>query len=187
MLIVTNSPAGTQLSPFEKRDCTGGKGVNDSHGESPVAIMGLVVAALTLLVGIMSLRSSRFRRWVYYALPLHFIKVYLPLLALLRDISHVHSESHNPAQKVLGITLSNPSPTTITTTEGLRARPASGIPTPSPVFIYNSFSNARPACPHSNASPCGHIGITRGDSRAPQEEESLGPSRPEPVAACQFP
>ncbi|KAG0136219.1 hypothetical protein HOY82DRAFT_599439 [Tuber indicum] len=161
MLIVTHLPVRTPLSPFEKRDCTGVKGVNDSQGESPVAILGLVVAALTLLVGIVSLRNSRFRRWVSYVLTSYFVK------------------------GVLGITPPNPSPTAITTTEGLHAIPPTGISMPSPVLIYNDFSNTRPACRHSNAFPSGHIGII-GGGRAPQAEESLGPRRPKPVAPRHF-
>ncbi|KAG0136220.1 hypothetical protein HOY82DRAFT_599440 [Tuber indicum] len=182
MLPITRSPIGIVLSRFEKRDCQGDKGVGGNDGESPVAIVGLFVASLTLIVGIVSLRSSRFRRCVSYILPLHFIRVYRLLLAFFRHILHVYSESYNPPQNALGIALPNPLLTPITITEDLPAFPATGIPIPSPVFIYNNFSNACPACPHSDTFPCGHSGIAGGDDRDPQVGELLSLGRLEPVA-----
>ncbi|KAG0639256.1 hypothetical protein HOY80DRAFT_1136908 [Tuber brumale] len=151
------------LSQFEKRDYAGDKGVDDRGGESPVAILGLVVAALTLLVGIMSLGSSRFRRWVFGLLPSQFVK------------------------KAFRIALPNPVPTIITTAEDLRFIPVAGVSVPGPVFIYNVYANPRPVCSRSNTFPYGHGGVAREGGRVPQVEELLGPRRPEPVAAGRFP
>ncbi|KAG0136218.1 hypothetical protein HOY82DRAFT_599437 [Tuber indicum] len=150
------------LSQFEKRDSAEDKGMDNNDGESPVAILGLVVASLTLLVGVMSLGSPRFRRWVFGLLPSQFVK------------------------KFLGITPPNHLPTTVTTTEDVCAIPVAGIPVPGPVIIYNNYSNTQLACSHPNTFPYGPSGINGEGSRTPQVEESLGPRRPEPVAAGRF-
>ncbi|KAG0639505.1 hypothetical protein HOY80DRAFT_81948 [Tuber brumale] len=161
MPAVPNHPIGTLLLQVEKRDYAGDKRVDYGGGEGPVAIVGLVVAALTLLVAIASLRSSRFRRWLSDLLPSRFVK-----------------------KNAAGITPTNLAPTVITTTEEeLRSIRAAGIPTPRSVVICNHCSNVHPACRHTNTSSRGYTGITREDGRVSQTEESLGVRRPEPGAA----
>lgn len=66
MPAISRIPVEVMLSGFNKRDDWGNKGVDDGDGKNPVVTVGLVVAVLTLLVGIVSLLSSRFRRWVSY-------------------------------------------------------------------------------------------------------------------------
>ncbi|KAG0136227.1 hypothetical protein HOY82DRAFT_599457 [Tuber indicum] len=171
----------------EKRDSVGDNTADDSNGEGPVAIVGLVVAALTLLVAITSLRSSRFRRWVSCLLPSHFVKVYSPLLALFRRVLHIYSESHNPAQIAPDITPPNGVPANVSTTENLSTVPTENISMPGAVFIYNDYSNTHPAGTHPNTFPYGRYGITREDGSVPQVEEPLHPRGVEPAVAGQFP
>ncbi|KAG0136225.1 hypothetical protein HOY82DRAFT_536333 [Tuber indicum] len=148
------------LSPqVEKRDSLGDNRVGDSNGEGPVAVVGLVVAALTLLVAIVSLRSSRFRRWVSRQLPSRFFKI------------------------APGITPPNPPLITITTTEDLSTFPTSNIAIPGVVFIYNDYFNTRLAGAYPNTFP---YGIAE-DGRVPQPEEPLHPRMVEPAVSRQFP
>jgi len=48
------------LSQFNKREQAENKGGDDSNDRSPVVIAGLIIAALTLLLAIMSYQHSRF-------------------------------------------------------------------------------------------------------------------------------
>ncbi|KAG0639494.1 hypothetical protein HOY80DRAFT_1044853 [Tuber brumale] len=162
MLAISRFPIKTPLSQFERRDYTEDKGAGDNDGNNPVAIVGLVVAALTLLVGLVSLRSSRFRRRLSYLLPSYLVK------------------------RPLGITHPKPSRTTITTTEDFGAVPLAEISIPSPVFIYNYYSNAKPAYGHSNLFQYAHTGFNREYGRIPRAEEPQGPERPEPVVTRQL-
>ncbi|PWW79137.1 hypothetical protein C7212DRAFT_340056 [Tuber magnatum] len=58
------------LTPmYNKRDYTANEGGDDGDGKSLVVIVGVVIAGLTLLVGVMALRSPRFRRFASYLLP----------------------------------------------------------------------------------------------------------------------
>ncbi|KAG0639499.1 hypothetical protein HOY80DRAFT_1073762 [Tuber brumale] len=179
MPAVSRHPIEALLSQVEKGDFAGDKGADDNNSEGPVAIVGLVVAALTLLVAIVSLRSSRFRRWASCLSTSKLVKVYLPPLALRGQVLHINFESYNPVQKTLGITPQNPAPT-ITTREDLYTLRVAGA-MPRPVYICNHRSDVHPACGHSNTPPRGHNGNTGEDGGAPQAEESLGPKRPEPV------
>ncbi|CUS14571.1 unnamed protein product, partial [Tuber aestivum] len=76
MPAIPRSPIKTLLSQFNRRDYPENSGGHDSDGSSPVAIVGIVIAALTLLVGIMSLLSPRFRRWLSRLLPSRFANPY---------------------------------------------------------------------------------------------------------------
>ncbi|KAG0639498.1 hypothetical protein HOY80DRAFT_1136708 [Tuber brumale] len=179
MPVVSRHPIEALLSQVEKRDFAGDKGVDDNNSEGPVAIVGLVVAALTLLVAIVSLRSPRFRLWASRLSTSKLVKVYLPPPALLGQVLHISSESYNPVQKTPGITPPNPAPT-ITTREDLNTIPAAGT-MPRPVFICNHRSHVHPACGRSNIPPRGHNGNTGEDGRPSQAQESLVPKRPGPV------
>ncbi|CUS11360.1 unnamed protein product [Tuber aestivum] len=150
----------TLLYQVEKRDYAGEKGIPDSDEESPVALLGLVVAALTLLVGIVSLRSSRFRCWLSHLLPSQLVT------------------------KTSGITLLKPAPAGVATVD-LHAIPFWGIPIPAPVFIYSDCSNAHPADKHSNIFPQGHGCIIGEGGRVPQGEELPEPRRLEPAVPKQ--
>ena len=75
------------LSPFDERDNSENpeRGINDM---SPGEIFAIVIAALTLLVGIIPLlRWSRFHDWVSSISPT--VKVYPPFLTLPKPI-HTH-------------------------------------------------------------------------------------------------
>ncbi|CUS13990.1 unnamed protein product [Tuber aestivum] len=162
MLTVPRFPIESLFSEFEKRDYTGDNEVDGCNGESPLAIVGFLVATLTLVVGVVSLRSSRFRHWVYYLLPFQFVK------------------------KILRITPANPTLRTVGAEEGLRARSFVEIPVPGPVIIYNDYSNTHPPCSHSNTAPYGYDGNTREDIRAGEAEAEQRLRRPEPAAVRQF-
>ncbi|CUS13944.1 unnamed protein product [Tuber aestivum] len=106
------------LSQFNKREYTQNQGEDDSDVKSPVALVGLLIAALTLLVAtIPILRCPRFRRWVSSSIP-------------------------SSAKRALGVTLPNSPPGAVISGEDSSAIPATEIPIPpSPALIYNNFSN----------------------------------------------
>ncbi|KAG0134157.1 hypothetical protein HOY82DRAFT_242377 [Tuber indicum] len=162
-------PTKILLSQFNKRDHMQNQGGEDSDVKSPVAIVGLVITALTLLVTMIPLfRCPRFRRWVSSCSSSSFVKFC------------------NSAQKALGvITLLNPPPTT-TAEDNSNAIPAAEIPLHGQAPIHNHYSNARFVSTHPGAPPYYHNVTTREDGRVPQVEEPLGPKRPEPVVARRF-
>ncbi|KAG0136224.1 hypothetical protein HOY82DRAFT_536330 [Tuber indicum] len=171
-------PIETLPLPVEKYGYGGDKGAGGGNDEGPVAILGVVVASLTLLVAIMSLQSSRFRRWASHLLPRQSFKnVYPPLLTLLGYISHINSDTLDFAQKSLIIAPPNIAPTTITIMEDPHAIPVLGIPVPYPIFICNLHFDAHPLCRHTNTPPCDHAGIIGEDDRVPQTVKSLGAGR----------
>lgn len=71
-------PTQSLLAQFNKRDQTGAKGGDGNNGGTTLAIVGLVFAALTLLVAIMSYRHERLRRPLSSLLPSSFVNVRLP-------------------------------------------------------------------------------------------------------------
>ncbi|CUS11356.1 unnamed protein product [Tuber aestivum] len=163
MSTTSRIPVEIMLSKFNKRDDWGNRGVDDGDGRSPVAIVGLVVAVLTLLVGIVSLRSSRFRRWVSHLLPSRFIK------------------------EALGITLQDPTSAVVTTMPDSSSIPTPEVQIPSPVFIYNDYSNAHLVEPHFCSFSYGQDGSAGGGCRVQQALEPLVPGRPGPVVAGKVP
>ncbi|KAG0639500.1 hypothetical protein HOY80DRAFT_1136710 [Tuber brumale] len=170
-------PNETLPLQVEKYGCAGDKGGGDGNPEGPAAISGVVVAALTLLVAIISLRSSRFRHWASHLLPPQLVKKVHPLFrALHRHILHLNSGSYGFAQKAPVIAPPNLAPTTITNVEGLCAIPVLGIPIPGAIFIFNLHFGAHPPCRHANTLPCGHTGVTGGGGRVPQAEKPPGTS-----------
>ncbi|PWW77959.1 hypothetical protein C7212DRAFT_342379 [Tuber magnatum] len=163
MPAVASFPVETLLLRVEKRDYTEGRGVEGSDGESPLAIVGVVVAVVTLIVAIASLRSSRFRRWAFHLLPGWLVK------------------------KALSITLLGPGSAAISTRQDLGTIPVADIPIPTSVLIYNGNCGIRLVSAQTNTAPYAHDSITGEDGRVLQAEESLGPRRPEPVVTGQFP
>ncbi|KAG0134143.1 hypothetical protein HOY82DRAFT_537716 [Tuber indicum] len=152
------------LPQFNKRDHTQNEGGDDSDAKSPVVVVVLVIAAMTLLVAMVPLfRCQRFHAWMSsFSIP---------------------SSVKDPAQKALGIvTLPNPSSATTTAKGDLSPTPIAGMPIPGPAPVHNDYSNIRPASSHSITSPYRNNVITGGDGRVRQVEEFLGPRRPDPVA-----
>ena len=142
----------TLLSQFHKREQTENKGGDNSNDRSPAVIVGLVIAALTLLLAIM---SYRYARLVSSSSPSPFPKACssssLPLLIL------IYSQSGNPSQQA---------PRT----------PPPKRPTPTPLadltgggqvifHIYNGFSSAQLAGAHSTTFSDPNDSISRGDMR----------------------
>ena len=131
----------TLLSQLNKREQTENKGGDNSDDRSPAVIAGLVIAALTLLLAILSYRHSRLSHLVSSSSPSPLLKVCsLSSLSLLILI-YSQPESRNPPQQA---------PRT----------PPPKRPTPIPpgdptgggqvIFhIYNGFSNAQFAGAHS--------------------------------------
>ncbi|KAG0134142.1 hypothetical protein HOY82DRAFT_602994 [Tuber indicum] len=152
----------TISSQFNKRDHTQNQGGDGSDAKSLVAIAGLVIAALTLLAAMVPLfRCQRFYRWLSSILS--FVK-----------------------KALQAVTLAGHLPTTVDAMENLSSIPVVEIPIPSRVFIYNDYSNAYFVGTRSNTSPYYHNMVTREDGRVPQDEESLGPRRPESAATRLF-
>ncbi|CUS11358.1 unnamed protein product [Tuber aestivum] len=158
MPTISRIPVRTLLSQFSKRGDGENKGEDNNGGKSPVVIVGLVVAVLTLLVGIVSLRSSRFHRLVSCLLPLSIIK------------------------KILGPALLDPAPTVSTAREDSSANPLPETSVPTRVFIYNNYSNATIIGTNSGTISYGNSGIAGEASRAPQAA-----GRHRPTVAERFP
>ncbi|KAG0635186.1 hypothetical protein HOY80DRAFT_982957 [Tuber brumale] len=169
------------LSLLNKRDYVQSQGRDDSDVKSPVAMVGVVVAALTLLAALIPLfRCPRFRRWVSSLSIPSLVKVYPQLLVLIRHVSHIHSYLYNPTQKAPRIiTPANPPSTITTAMEDSGADIA--IPGPVLIILHNGYSNARVVSTHSSTSPYRHNVITRVDGRVPHVERPLGPRIPEPT------
>ncbi|KAG0134153.1 hypothetical protein HOY82DRAFT_638474 [Tuber indicum] len=161
----------TLLSKFNKRNDTQNEGGGGSDVGSPVATIGLVIAALTLLIATIPLfRCQRFYHWVSSLSILSFVKFC------------------NPTQRSLGIiTPPNPPPTIVTTNEDLNPIPVAEIPVSSQVLIYNDYTNTHPISNNFNTSPYCHNVTTREGGRISHVEERLGPSRPELAVTRQFP
>ncbi|KAG0135399.1 hypothetical protein HOY82DRAFT_600844 [Tuber indicum] len=129
-------PIETLPSQVGRCDYEGDKAAGDSNGEDLLAIVGIIVAALTLLVGILALRSSRFHRWASHLLPSQF------------------------AQGASGITPPAPAPSAIPAAENFHAVGVTGIPTPGPNTTCDHYPNADPAYRHTNTPSLGHNGIS---------------------------
>ena len=145
----------TLLSQLNKREHTENKGGGDSDDRSPAVIVGLVIAALTLLLAILSYRYSRLSHLVSSSSPSLSLKACppssLPLLIL------IYSQPSNPPHQA---------PRT----------PPPKRPTPIPLadptgggqvvfHIYHGFSNAQFAGAHSATFSDSNNGISRGDMR----------------------
>ncbi|KAG0639263.1 hypothetical protein HOY80DRAFT_1045734 [Tuber brumale] len=89
MPAIPRFPNQALLSQAENRE-------SDSSSGGPVAIIGLIIAALTLIVGILALRG---RGWASYLLPSRFVRVYPPLFPLTGHILYIISESQNLVQE----------------------------------------------------------------------------------------
>ncbi|KAG0134150.1 hypothetical protein HOY82DRAFT_537719 [Tuber indicum] len=159
-------PIETLLSQFNKRDPTQNQGEDHSDAVGPAVMVGLVIAALTLLAAVIHLlRCTRFHRWLSSFTVLSF------------------------AKKSLGIiTHPNPPPTATAAEEDPSTIPVAEIPTPGPILrmLCDGYSNAHFNSAHSNTSPYRQNIIAREDGRAPQVEEPLGLRSPEPVVIWRF-
>lgn len=85
MSAISRFPIKNLLSKLNKREQNDDQAGDHSDDRSPVVIVGLVIAALTLLLAIMSYQDSRFGRSqaVSSLLPSYFVNVCPPLLSLL--------------------------------------------------------------------------------------------------------
>jgi len=85
MSAISRFPIKNILSQLNKREQKDDQGGDHSDDRSPVVIVGLVIAALTLLLAIMSYRRSRFSRSqaVPSLLPSHFVNACPPPSLLL--------------------------------------------------------------------------------------------------------
>ena len=129
----------TLLSQFNKREQTESKGGDDSDDRSPAVIAGLVIAALTLLLAIMSYRLSRLSRLVSSSSPSPLLKACPP--SSLSLLILIYSQSSNPPQQAPR-TPPPKRPTSVPLTD-----PAGGGQV---IFhIYHGFSNAQFAGVHS--------------------------------------
>ncbi|KAG0136221.1 hypothetical protein HOY82DRAFT_599442 [Tuber indicum] len=161
------------LSQVGKRDCGGDKEGEDGNGQGPVAIVGLIVAALTLLVAIVSLQSSRLRRWGARLLSLQLnqnITQEVPGVAPPNRAQEAPVTAHpnpteeapgisppnlpleapgivhpNRAQEAPDIAPPNLASTTLTASEEPRAIRVMQTPISGPIFIYNPHTHIPPA------------------------------------------
>ncbi|KAG0134146.1 hypothetical protein HOY82DRAFT_638458 [Tuber indicum] len=154
----------TFLFQFSKRDHTQNPGEDDSDSKSPAVMIGLVIAALTLLVAMVPVfRCKRFHAWISSSSIPSFVK------------------------KALGSgTLPNPPSTTTTPEDDSSAIPIADVPISGPAPVHNEYSNIHPASTHSNAPPHPKNANTGEDGRVRQVEEFTGPRRPEPVITREF-
>ncbi|PUU77568.1 hypothetical protein B9Z19DRAFT_1128171 [Tuber borchii] len=116
MSTISRFPIKNLLSQLNKREQKDNQGGDHSDDRSPVVIVGLVIAALTLFLAIMSYRHSRTGRSkaVSSLLPSYF--------------------SHNQLHQVPRTLLPNVSTTTTPSADFTRANQ---------IFIYNDYSGAR--------------------------------------------
>lgn len=89
MSTISRLPIKNLLSQLSKREQKDDQGGDHSNDRSPVVIVGLVIAALTLLLAIMSYRQSRFGRSQAASslLPSHFVNVCPPPLFIVNCIN----------------------------------------------------------------------------------------------------
>ena len=147
----------TLLSQFNKREQTENKGGNDSDDRSPAVIVGLVIAALTLLLAILSYRHSRLSHLVSSSSPSPLLKACSPSSLSLFILIYSQPESRNPPRQA---------PRT----------PPPKRPTPIPLadptgggqvilHIYHGFSNVQFSGTHSATFSDPNNSISRGDMR----------------------
>ncbi|PUU74468.1 hypothetical protein B9Z19DRAFT_441577 [Tuber borchii] len=148
-------PAIDLLSQFNKREQTENKGGDNGDDRSPAVIVGLVIAALTLLLAIMSYRHSRLSHLVSSSSPSLFLKACQP--SSLSLLILIYSQSGNPPQQAPR----TPPPK--------RSTP---IPLADPTgggqvifYIYHGFSNAQFAGAHSATFSDPNNSISGGDMR----------------------
>ncbi|KAG0134151.1 hypothetical protein HOY82DRAFT_603002 [Tuber indicum] len=156
-------PTETPLPQFNKRNHTQNQGGDDSGVKSPVGEIGLVIAALTLLVAMIPVfRCQRFRNWVSSFSISPFVK------------------------KDLGIALPSPLSTTVAAVEDLSDVPLAEDPMHGRVTTYNDYPNTHIVGIRSNTSPCSHNVIAREYGRAQQVGEPLEQRRAEPAITWPF-
>jgi len=119
------------LSQFNKREQKENQGMDNSDDRSPAVIVGLVIAALTLLLVIMSYRHSRLGSSASPSSPSHSLNACLAPSSLSL-ITLRCSQTHNPLQQAPRTPLPNHS-TTLSPADPARVNH---------VFIYNDYSNA---------------------------------------------
>jgi len=73
MSAISRLPVKHLLSQINKREQTNNEEGDRSDNRSPAVIVGLVIAALTLLLAIMTYRHSRSHRSESSLLPSHFV------------------------------------------------------------------------------------------------------------------
>ncbi|KAG0134149.1 hypothetical protein HOY82DRAFT_537718 [Tuber indicum] len=163
MPVVLCSTIKVLLPQLNKRDHTPNQEGDDSDAKSPVVVIGLIIAALTLLAAMIPLfRCQRFRIWASsFSIP-SFVK------------------------KALGIALPRAPPTTTTAVDGLSDIPLTENPMQDCVITYNNYYNIHIVDIRSNTFPCSHSVITREDGRVPQGWESLGRRSPEQAVTWPF-
>ncbi|PUU77566.1 hypothetical protein B9Z19DRAFT_157615 [Tuber borchii] len=148
MPTISRFPIKDLLSHFNKREQTEKKGGVGSDDRSPVVLVGLVIAALTLLLAIMSYWRSRFCRSVSSLLPSHLVN------------------SRNPLQQLPRTLTPDLSPTI----------PQPDFPRAGQVFIYNDYSNAQFVGTHlSTLSYENHDIFRGGDVRVVRAAASWEP------------
>ena len=146
----------TLLSQFNKREHTENKGGDNSNDRSPAVVIGLVIAALTLLLALLSYRHSRLSHLVSSSSPSPLLKACSPSSLSLLILIYSQPESRNPPQQA---------PRT----------PPPKRPTPIPLdptgggqvifHIYHGFSNAQFAGAHSATFSDPNDSISGGDMR----------------------
>ena len=144
----------TLLSQLNKREQTENKGGGNSDDRSPAVIVGLVIAALTLLLAILSYRYSRLSHLVSSSSPSLSLKACPP--SSLSLLILIYSQSGNPLRQAPR----TPPP----------KRPTSVLADPTGggqvIFhIYHGFSNAQFAGAHSATFSDPNNSIFRGDMR----------------------
>ena len=145
----------TLVSQFNKREQTENKGGDDSNDRSPAVIAGLVIAALTLLLAILSYRYSRLSHLVSSSSSSPLLKACPP--SSLSLLILIYSQSGNLPQQAPR----TPPP----------ERPTS-VPLADPTgssqvifHIYHGFSNAQFAGAHSATFSDPNNSISGGDMR----------------------
>ncbi|KAG0638400.1 hypothetical protein HOY80DRAFT_1078497 [Tuber brumale] len=148
---------------FDKRNHTESQGGYGSDPESLLAVIGVIIAALILLVAtILVLRCRRFPSWVSSF-----------------SISSL-------GKKTLRIAIPIASQTIITAGRHLRDIPLAQDPIHSHITIYNNRPNTQIVNINSNTASCCHAAITPGDGRLPQVGEPPGWGRPAPESLGRF-
>ena len=142
----------TLLSQFNKREQTENKGGGNSDDRSPAVIVGLGIAALTLLLAILSYRHSRLSHLVSSSSPSPLLKACSP--SSLSLLILIYSQSSIPLQQAPR------SPPPECPTSVPLADPTGGGQI---IFnIYHGFSNAQFASAHSTTFSAPNNSISRG-------------------------
>ncbi|RPA98129.1 hypothetical protein L873DRAFT_1790476 [Choiromyces venosus 120613-1] len=157
MPAISPLPIDTLLSQLSKRDNAENKVQSNSNGDTTGVIVGVVIAGLTLLVGIMSLQNSGLGHWAFSFLsPSRFF------------------ESRNSSQQQASISASQQRLSAAPSVEFLKFG-SFGF-----VFVFNFYTNAHAPSSHGDTSSYSNNGTSSevvGVTQVEEVPESVEPER----------